>query len=137
MKKNRFLAVLLTALIFAGNMWAETAPKREFRAAWVATVMNIDWPKQKGTSASVIAAQKADLITMLDAMEDLNLTTLCFQVRSMSDAMYKSSYEPWSSYLTGTRGTDPGWDPLAFMVEESHKRGIEVYAWVNPFRWAS
>lgn len=111
--------------------------KREFRSVWIATVANIDWPKSTGTSASVIASQKSDLITYLDNMEKMNLTTICFQVRSMCDAMYKSSYEPWSSYLTGTRGTDPGWDPLAFMVEECHKRGIEVYAWVNPYRWAS
>ena len=130
------MAVILAAVMFVGNVWA-TAPKREFRAAWVATVANIDWPKQKGNSASIIASQKADLIAYIEAMEDLNLTTLCFQVRSMSDALYKSSYEPWADQMTGTRGMDPGWDPLEFMVEECHKRGIEVYAWVNPFRWAS
>ena len=134
--KKRVSLFLLAVLMLAGNVYA-TAPKREFRAAWIATVANIDWPWQKGNSESIIASQKADLIEYLDAMEDLNLTTLCFQVRSMSDALYKSSYEPWASQMTGTRGKDPGWDPLAFMVEESHKRGIEVYAWVNPFRWAT
>lgn len=134
LKKMLLCAVLLVSL--AGTSRADVV-KREFRSAWIATVANIDWPKQKGTSASIIAQQKADLLAYLDKMEEMNMTSVCFQVRSMCDAMYKSSYEPWSSYLTGTRGTDPGWDPLAFVVEECHSRGIEVYAWVNPYRWSS
>ena len=130
---------LLVALmfLFVINSTSAEVLKREMRSVWIATVANIDWPKKVGNSASVIQSQKDDLIDYLDRMEAMNLTTICFQVRSVCDAMYKSSYEPWSSYLTGTRGKDPGWDPLAFMVEESHKRGIEVYAWVNPYRWAS
>lgn len=136
LKSKKWLFVALLILFSVGNVWAEEL-KREMRSVWIATVANIDWPKTKGTSASVIQSQKTDLIDYLDRMEAMNLTTICFQVRSMCDAMYKSSYEPWSSYLTGTRGQDPGWDPLAFMVEECHKRGIEVYAWVNPYRWSS
>ena len=137
MTKKHFLAVAMAVLMAAGSLFAQNNPKREFRSAWIATVSNIDWPKQKGTSAAIVSQQKADLVTMIDRMKELNMTTVCFQVRSMCDAMYKSSYEPWASYLTGTRGLDPGWDPLAFAVEECHKRGIEVYAWVNPYRWAS
>ncbi len=137
MRRLRFILPLILLFSFIPNFISAENIKREFRSVWIATVANIDWPKQKGTSASVIASQKADLLSYIERMEEMNLTTICFQVRSMCDAMYKSSYEPWSSYLTGTRGTDPGWDPLAFMVEECHKRGIEVYAWVNPYRWSS
>ena len=137
LKTKKWLLLALLSLFISNNLWAQTAPKREFRSVWIATVANIDWPKQKGNSASVIAQQKADLVAYIERMQEMNLTTICFQVRSMCDAMYQSSYEPWSSYLTGTRGKDPGWDPLQFCVDECHKRGIEVYAWVNPYRWAS
>lgn len=136
-KTKKWLLLAILSLFISSNLWAETAPKREFRSVWIATVANIDWPSQKGNSASVIAQQKADLIAYIERMQEMNLTTICFQVRSMCDAMYKSSYEPWASYLTGTRGKDPGWDPLQFCVDECHKRGIEVYAWVNPYRWSS
>ena len=135
-KSHKWLILALTIAISLNNsLWASS--KREMRSVWMATVVNIDWPKTKGNSQEVIQSQKADLIDYLDRMEAMNLTTICFQVRSMCDAMYKSSYEPWSSYLTGTRGKNPGWDPLEFMVDECHKRGIEVYAWVNPYRWSS
>lgn len=137
MRRLRFILPLILLFSFIPNFISAENIKREFRSVWIATVANIDWPKQKGTSASVIASQKADLLSYIERMEEMNLTIICFQVRSMCDAMYKSSYEPWSSYLTGSRGTNPGWDPLAFMVEECHKRGIEVYAWVNPYRWSS
>ena len=137
LKTKKWLLLALLSLFISNNLWAQIAPKREFRSVWIATVANIDWPKQKGNSASVIAQQKADLVAYIERMQEMNLTTICFQVRSMCDAMYQSSYEPWSSYLTGTRGKDPGWDPLQFCVDECHKRGIEVYAWVNPYRWAS
>lgn len=136
-KSNRWLILALLLTFISSNLMADTAPKREFRSVWIATVANIDWPKQKGNSASVIAQQKADLLAYIERMQEMNLTTICFQVRSMCDAMYESSYEPWSSYLTGTRGKNPGWDPLRYVCDECHKRGIEVYAWVNPYRWAS
>lgn len=136
-KSKKWLILAVLSLFISSNLWAETAPKREFRSVWIATVANIDWPKQKGNSASVIAQQKADLLDYIERMQEMNLTTICFQVRSMCDAMYKSSYEPWASYLTGTRGKDPGWDPLQFVCDECHKRGLEVYAWVNPYRWSS
>ncbi len=116
---------------------ADTHIKREFRSAWVATVWCLDWPSQTGTSSSVISSQRTQMTNYLDKLKADNFNAVFFQVRSMCDAMYKSSYEPWSSYLTGTRGKEPGWDPLAFAVSECHKRGLECHAWVNPYRWAT
>lgn len=113
-----------------------TDQKREMRSAWIATVFNIDWPETKGTDAATVEAQKAQLRAYLDAAKKANLNTVYLQVRSMADAMYNSSYEPWSSYLTGSRGTDPGWDPLAYAVQESHARGLRIEAWVNPYRYS-
>ena len=132
---KRFFITTILAIAFFANVKAD-APKREWRSTWLATVANIDWPREKGTSPEIIAQQKQEMIDYLDGLHMMNMNATCFQVRSMCDAMYQSSYEPWSSYLTGTRGTDPGWDPLAFVVEECHKRGIDCYAWVNPYRWA-
>lgn len=104
---------------------------REFRAAWVATVHNIDWPSQKGLSA---AAQQAELRTLLDKLVALKMNAVIFQVRPQCDALYASSIEPWSPSLTGVMGRSPGYDPLAFCIKEAHARGIEVHAWFNPFR---
>lgn len=113
-----------------------TDQKREMRSAWIATVFNIDWPETKGTDEATVAAQKAQLRAYLDAAKKANLNTVYLQVRSMADAMYKSTLEPWSSFLTGTRGTDPGWDPLEYAVQESHARGLRIEAWVNPYRYS-
>ena len=129
--------LIIAALLACMGAVAQEQQKREMRAAWLATVSNIDWPSERGTSASVIARQKQTLIDYLDGFASTNMNAVCIQVRSMCDAMYQSSYEPWSSYLTGSRGTNPGWDPLAFAVEECHKRGIECHAWVNPYRYAN
>ena len=109
-------------------------PKHEFRATWLATVANIDWPKTKATSDSKREQQKQELIDILDKMQAGNMNAICMQVRSLCDAMYKSSYEPWSVALTGTRGQDPGYDPLQFAIDEAHRRGMELHIWVNPFR---
>ena len=133
-KKLIFLIAVVALMI--PQLRAEEQ-KREMRAAWLATVSNIDWPSERGTGAAVIARQKQSLIDYLDGFASTNMNAVCIQVRSMCDAMYQSSYEPWSSYLTGSRGTNPGWDPLAFAVEECHKRGIECHAWVNPYRFAN
>ena len=132
---KRSLITIIMVIAFCVNAIAES-PKREWRSTWLATVANIDWPRVRGASPEVIAQQKQGMIDYLDGLHAMNMNAICFQVRSMCDAMYQSSYEPWSSYLTGTRGTNPGWDPLAFVVEECHKRGIDCYAWVNPYRWA-
>jgi uncharacterized lipoprotein YddW (UPF0748 family) len=108
-------------------------PAREFRAAWVATVANIDWPSRKALSTQ---EQKAELLALLDRAAQLKLNAIIFQVRPACDAMYASRIEPWSEYLTGTMGKapEPFYDPLAFAVEEAHKRGLELHAWFNPYR---
>jgi len=108
-------------------------PAREFRAAWVATVANIDWPSRKGLSTQ---EQKAELLDLLDRAVQLKLNAIIFQVRPACDAMYASRLEPWSEYLTGTMGKapEPFYDPLTFAVEEAHKRGLELHAWFNPYR---
>jgi uncharacterized lipoprotein YddW (UPF0748 family) len=106
---------------------------REFRGAWVATVGNIDWPSKPGLTT---AQQKAELLTILDRAAELRLNAIILQVRPGCDALYASAFEPWSEYLTGTMGQPPTpfYDPLAFAVEQAHKRGLELHAWFNPFR---
>ncbi|HKQ37417.1 MAG TPA: family 10 glycosylhydrolase [Verrucomicrobiae bacterium] len=106
---------------------------REFRAVWVASVGNINWPSKPGLST---ADQKAELVGIFNKAAELRLNAVLFQVRPACDALYVSSYEPWSEYLTGRMGQapQPFYDPLAFAVEEAHKRGMELHAWFNPFR---
>ena len=104
---------------------------REFRGAWVACVYNIDWPSKPGLSAST---QKAELTKMLDRAASLKLNAIIFQVRPNADAVYKSRLEPWSSWISGTMGKSPGYDPLAYCIAAAHARGIEVHAWFNPYR---
>ncbi len=106
---------------------------REFRAAWVATVANIDWPSKPGLST---AEQQAEAISLLDSAVILNLNAIIFQVRPQCDALYQSELEPWSYFLTGEQGKapEPFYDPLAFWVEEAHKRGLELHTWFNPYR---
>ena len=109
----------------------EPSIPREFRAAWVATVANIDWPSKKGLTPE---RQRAELIAILDTAVRLKLNAIVFQVRPAADALYDSKLEPWSEYITGTQGKGPGYDPLTFVVEESHRRGLELHAWFNPYR---
>ena len=110
---------------------------REFRAAWVATVANIDWPSKPGLSA---AAQRTEALVLLERARTLGLNALILQVRPAGDAIYPSTLEPWTEYLSGEQGRAPGlagetpWDPLAFWVAEAHRRGLELHAWFNPFR---
>lgn len=133
---RRLLALAFTAFV-ALTLWAQEAQKREMRTVWIATVSNIDWPQTRGTGTATINKQKKQLTDLLDGFVKANMNSVCLQVHPMADALYKSSYEPWSSYLTGTRGQDPGWDPLAFAVEECHMRGLEINAWVNPYRFSN
>jgi uncharacterized lipoprotein YddW (UPF0748 family) len=105
--------------------------KREFRGAWVASVANIDWPSRPGLTAE---QQKKELVAILDRCGELRLNAVVFQIRPMADALYESKLEPWSEYLTGTMGKSPGYDPLAFAVDEAHRRGLELHAWFNPYR---
>jgi len=107
------------------------AAQAEFRGAWISSVHNLDWPSEKGLPA---ARQKAELVRLLDSAKSLGLTDVFFQVRPEGDALYRSSLEPWSRFLTGTQGKDPGYDPLAFCISEAAKRGIRVHAWFNPYR---
>lgn len=137
----RKLLPLLIAIVSILPALAQDLPqKREMRSAWVATVWRLDWPQNVISSTgneSQIASQKNDLTTMLDSMALNNMNAVNFQVRSRCDAMYRSSYEPWSSDLVSTRGMDPGYDPLEFCVQECHKRGLECHAWINPYRYES
>lgn len=129
--------VFLFACLFTITMTmieAQTAPKREFRGAWVATVSNIDWPTSVGETMS--AAQGQQLTSLLDKLAAAGINAVMFQVRPACDALYNSPYEPWSSWLTATQGLKPvdGFDPLEFAVQEAHKRGMELHAWFNPYR---
>lgn len=100
------------------------------RGVWIASVINIDFPKAIGDAA----AQKQEIINILNNTQKAGLNAVFFQVRPQGDALYPSKLFPWSEYLTGTAGKDPGYDPLAFMIEEANKRGIQVHAWINPYR---
>lgn len=106
----------------------------ELRGVWLATVENRDWPSQPGLSA---AEQRAELLGHLDTAVRRRLNTVIFQVRPTADALWPSPYEPWSQYLTGTQGKDPGWDPLGTAVAEAHARGLQLHAWFNPYRVAN
>ena len=152
---KRTILFLLAAVFLQTALYAEQ-PLREVRAFWLTTVWSLDWP---GTTvpAPVICPedgvtilnevarenarneQKNDLIAILDRLEEANYNTVYFQVRPMSDALYRSSFpeEPWSQWLSSVRGADPGWSPLGFIIEHAHARGIEVHAWLNPLRYAS
>ncbi|MDA1029250.1 MAG: family 10 glycosylhydrolase [Bacteroidetes bacterium] len=105
----------------------------EFRAVWVATVDNIDWPSKPGLSSE---EQQKEMIALLDRAESLNLNAIVLQIRPTADALYRSSLEPWSYYLTGENGKapSPAYDPLSLAVQEAHSRGIELHVWFNPYR---
>ncbi|WP_432944337.1 glycoside hydrolase family 10 protein [Kribbella sp. CA-253562] len=106
-------------------------PLRQFRATWVSSVVNIDWPSRTGLSP---AQQQAELIGWLDDAVRQRHNAVVLQVRPTADAFWPSAIEPWSRYLTGTQGGDPGYDPLAFAVAEAHERNLELHAWFNPYR---
>jgi uncharacterized lipoprotein YddW (UPF0748 family) len=126
------LGAIAVGLITPTSRAADIPPlKREFRGVWVATVANIDWPSKPGLPAE---KQKAELIAILDKAVQLRLNAVVFQVRPMADALYESKLEPWSEFLTGAMGKSPGYDPLAMAVKEAHARGLELHAWVNPYR---
>lgn len=113
--------------------FGQHSPKREFRGSWVATVNNIDWPSKPGLSP---ARQQQEAIILLNKLQQLGMNAVILQVRPAADAMYPSKLSPWSRYLTGTPGQDPGYDPLQFWIDECHKRNMELHAWFNPFRVA-
>jgi uncharacterized lipoprotein YddW (UPF0748 family) len=142
MRQSFFILILLASAsrLFAGNVNSPAAekilpppPAREFRAAWIATVANIDWPSKPGLP---VAQQKAELVSLLDRAAQLHFNAVLFQVRPVSDALYPSAIEPWSEYLMGRQGQAPApfYDPLALAITEAHQRGLELHAWFNPFR---
>ena len=135
----RRVYLILILLALSALIRLTASPKHEMRGLWVATVYGIDWPSTTGATPAAAEAQKKELRELLDLARLSGFNAILLQVRPMSDALYKSSLEPWSSYLTGSRGTAPaaGWDPLAFAVKECHARGLELHAWVNPFRFSS
>lgn len=106
------------------------ASSTNMQAAWITTIHNQDWPKVKDNAGK----QKQEMITMLDTLKSTGIDTVMFQVRPKSDALYKSSINPWSDILTGKQGKDPGYDPLQFVIDEADKRGMKVHAWINPYR---
>jgi uncharacterized lipoprotein YddW (UPF0748 family) len=131
MKRITILSALI--LFTLQSVFPQSTPvKREFRGVWVATVLNIDWP----TSIGNVAAQKQQLINQFDQFKAANINAVVFQVRPECDALYDSPYEPWSYWLTGQQGRapEPYYDPLTFAIEEAHKRGMELHAWLNPYR---
>src|SRR5688500_14447178 len=129
-----FARFILGPICLALALTTASAAGAEFRAAWVASVHNLDWPSQPGLPA---ATQKAQLRALLDRAAELKLNAILLQVRPASDALYSSEKEPWSQFLTGRQGGSPGYDPLQFAIEEAHARGIELHAWINPFRAAT
>ena len=144
MHPRRFFLVAASAILAAcGGSDEITGPpvplpdtaapvvRREMRGLWIATVANIDWPSRRDLSA---AQQRAELVDILDRAAAMRLNAIVFHVRPAGDALYESSLEPWGLMLTGTQGQSPGYDPLAFAIDEAHKRGMELHAWINPFR---
>ena len=145
MKKNIFI-LLLIIITNSFQFVVGQSPKRELRSTWLTTVWRLDWPSVTVPSATdtndaarqaAIQQQKNELISILNSLKAANMNAAFFQVRSMCDAMYQSSYEPWSAFISSERGANPGYDPLAFAIEEAHKRGIELHAWLNPYRYST
>jgi uncharacterized lipoprotein YddW (UPF0748 family) len=125
-----FIIVLSSVITVAQEY---QVPKNEFRGAWMATVINLDWPQTGGLAPRF---QQSELIDKLDKLKDAGINIVYFQIRTEGDALYDSPIEPWSKYLTGEEGKapDPYWDPLEYAIEAAHKRGMELHAWLNPYR---
>ena len=128
-QKTTILIIFIITLLHTNTK----AQPQEFRAAWIATVDNIDWPTKGNYNAD---SQKAEFIKIIDDHKRNGLNALVVQIRPATDAFYPSQYEPWSEWLTGKQGKPPVpyYDPLEFMITESHKRGFEFHAWMNPYR---
>ncbi len=129
---NRCVVVLLLCSCVQHGV-SQTPPKREFRGVWLTTVGNGDWPSAPGLP---VLSQKNELTAFLDKLKAVGINVVFLQIRPESDALYQSSIEPWSYWLTGKQGTPPSplYDPLEFAVTEAHKRGMELHTWVNPYR---
>ena len=129
--KKLFILIFILAPVLAVSQ--DNVPKYEFRGTWIATVINLDWPQSGGLAPRF---QKSDLINKLNKLDELGINIVFFQIRTEGDALYDSPIEPWSKYLTGEEGKapEPYWDPLTFVIEEAHKQGMELHAWLNPYR---
>lgn len=132
MKLIIYIPFLLLSSFFIAHS-SSAQPKYEFRAAWIATVDNIDWPSKKGLST---AQQQQEFMQLLDMLKQTGMNAVVVQIRPCADAFYPSPYEPWSEWLTGQQGVAPNpyYDPLAFMIAETHRRGMEFHGWFNPYR---
>ena len=130
---NKIALLILFLLLNSCASRKSKLPEKEFRGFWVATVVNIDWPKN-GTDA--IEKKKEDFLKILDFYDELNFNTAIVQIRTAGDAFYPSDFAPWSAYLTGKQGLAPNTDEniLAWMIAETHERGMEFHAWLNPYR---
>ncbi|MDN5288897.1 MAG: putative lipoprotein YddW, family [Mucilaginibacter sp.] len=137
MIKKYSIFILAILLCIVGSTRSQQkqpdAPKREFRAVWVATVENIDWPRTQTEGSD---QQQKELVSILDAHQAAGINAIMLQIRPAADAFYAKSREPWSKYLTGKQGKapDPLYDPLEFAIKEAHQRGMELHAWFNPYR---
>ena len=157
---KRIFLLLLVSVFLSTNLYAWELPKRDVRAVWLTTGWGLDWP---GRSLAVRVPapifdedgvtiineverervrndQKTRLLNIIERLEEANFNTIYFQVRPMSDAFYRSRLpqpEPWSQWLSSVRGADPGWSPLEFLIEHAHARGMEVHAWLNPYRYST
>lgn len=134
---NRFLKKICTGILCGvlgvvsiGAQEAFAADAKEMRAVWISTVYSADYPSTTNNAE----AQKNEFIQKLEQAQALGLNTVVVQVRPKGDALYQSELNPWSAVLTGAQGTNPGYDPMAFMIAEAHKRGMEFHAWMNPYR---
>ncbi|WIX07031.1 glycoside hydrolase family 10 protein [Xanthomonas oryzae] len=139
--RRRFLslgAAAIAASTTGAPARAALPGQRQMRATWVTSVLNLDWPSavsaQMADPVARVMAQQQELLTILDQAQALHLNTLVFQVKPCADALYRSRILPWSQVLTGVLGKDPGFDPLAFLLRHAHARGIQVHAWLNPYR---
>ena len=135
MKKLKCLLLMMVLSFIITNVnlvKTEAATNEDMKAVWITTVYNKDWPSVE--SRNNPDKQKQEFISIIEDVKSLGLNTVIVQVRPEGDALYKSNINPWSKVLTGTQGKDPGYDPLAFIIDEAHKRGIQVHAWLNPYR---
>ena len=128
---KKFIIAMISVLITMLSTVGVFANHREnMRGAWIATVYNLDFPTAKNNAE----AQKKEFSDKLDKLQEMGINTVIVQVRPKSDALYQSKINPWSDVLTGIQGQYPGYDPLAYMVEEAHKRNMDFHAWLNPYR---
>ena len=130
--KRLIITIISISLLFAGEIKGQywDSPKREYRAVWLTTIENLDWPKTKIKSPADIDRQKGEFTALLDSLKSYNINTILLQTRVRGDVIYPSAIEPFSAVLTGKAGKSPGYDPLAFAIEECHKRGMQLHTWL-------